>query len=245
MKKLLVLVYGIVAYAAFLCTILYMIGFVGGVLVPKNIDMGIQNSLIETVIIDLALILLFGVSHSVMARPAFKEKLTKFIPHAAERSTFVMVANVSFLILFWQWRPINTPMWSSSSPISELLFGISMVGWVIVFWSTFLIDHFDLFGLRQVWLNFRGVEYSSRPFVLRGLYRFVRHPLMLGFLIAFWFAPAMTLGHFLFAAAMTVYILIGIYYEERDLAKMLGEDYSRYKEQTSMIFPLKWSSKKQ
>lgn len=245
MKKLLVLVYGIVAYAAFLGTILYMIGFVGGVLVPKNIDMGIQNSLIEAVIIDLALILLFGVSHSVMARPAFKEKLTKFIPHAAERSTFVMVANVSFLILFWQWRPINTVMWSSSSPISELLFGISMVGWVIVFWSTFLIDHFDLFGLRQVWLNFRGVEYSSRPFVLRGLYRFVRHPLMLGFLIAFWFSPTMTLGHFLFASAMTVYILIGIYYEERDLAKMLGDDYLRYRGETSMIFPLKWSSKKQ
>lgn len=245
MNRFLILAYGIVAYATFLCTILYMIGFVAGVVVPKNIDMGIQSSLLEAVIIDLALVLLFGVSHSVMARPAFKEQLTKFIPHSAERSTFVMVANVSFLILFWQWRPINTMFWSSSPPISWLLFGVSMVGWVIVFWSTFLIDHFDLFGLRQVWLNFRGVEYSSRPFVLRGLYRFVRHPLMLGFLIAFWSAPTMTLGHFLFAAAMTVYILIGIYYEERDLAKMLGEDYSRYKEQTSMIFPLKWSSKKQ
>ncbi len=121
-------------------------------------------------LIDLALILLFGVSHSVMARPAFKEQLTKFIPHSAERSTFVLVASLSFVILFWYWRPINTVMWSSSEPVSWLLLGVSIVGWVIVFWSTFLIDHFDLFGLRQVWLNFRGVEYSSRPFVLRGLY---------------------------------------------------------------------------
>jgi methanethiol S-methyltransferase len=245
MNRLLILAYGIVAYATFLCTILYMIGFVGSVIVPKNIDMGIQSPLLEAVLIDLALVLLFGVSHSVMARPAFKEQLTKFIPHSAERSTFVLVANIAFAILYWQWRPINTVIWSSSPPVSWLLFGVSMVGWVIVFWSTFLIDHFDLFGLRQVWLNFRDVEYTQRPFVLRGLYKFVRHPLMLGFLLAFWFAPTMTAGHLLFAIAMTVYILIGIYHEERDLAKMLGEDYLRYKEQTPMIFPIKWPSKKQ
>lgn len=243
MNRILILAYGIVAYAAFLCTILYMIGFVGGVLVPKNVDIGIQTPLSEAVLIDLALILLFGVTHSVMARPAFKEQLTKFIPHSAERSTFVMVANLTFALLYWQWRPIETVIWSSSAPVSWLLFGVSMFGWVIVFWSTFLIDHFDLFGLRQVWLSFRGVEYSQSPFVLRGLYKFVRHPLMLGFLIAFWFTPVMTGGHLLFASAMTVYIMIGIYYEERDLAKMLGEDYLRFKEQTPMIFPIKLPKK--
>lgn len=243
MNKFLIIVYGIIAYAAFLSTILYMIGFVGNVIVPKNIDMGIQSPLPEAVLVDVALVLLFGVSHSVMARPAFKQQLTKFIPHAAERSTFVLVASLVFAIIYWQWRPINTVIWTSSAPISWLLFAVSMVGWVVVFLSTFLIDHFDLFGLRQVWLNFRGFEYSQSPFVLRGLYRFVRHPLMLGFIIAFWFAPTMTLGHLLFAIAMTVYILIGIFYEERDLAKMLGEDYLRYKEQTSMIFPIKGPKK--
>jgi protein-S-isoprenylcysteine O-methyltransferase Ste14 len=245
MNRFLILAYGIFAYAAFLCTILYMIGFIGAVIVPKNIDTGIQVSLPEAALVDLALILLFGVSHSVMARPAFKQQLTKFIPHAAERSTFVLVASLVLAILYWQWRPIDTVIWTSSAPVSWLLFGVSMVGWLVVFLSTFLIDHFDLFGLRQVWLNFRGLEYSQRPFVLRGLYKFVRHPLMLGFLIAFWFAPAMTIGHLLFAIAMTIYIFVGIFYEERDLAKMLGEDYLRYKAQTSMIFPIKWSKKKQ
>ncbi len=244
MNKFLILAYGIVAYAAFLSTILYMIGFVGGVIVPKSIDMGIEGPLPEALLIDLALVLLFGVSHSVMARPAFKEQLTKFIPPAAERSTFVLVASVVLAILYWHWRPINAVIWTSAAPVSWLLSGVSIVGWVVVFLSTFLIDHFDLFGLRQVWLNFRGLEYSQRPFVLRGLYKFVRHPLMLGFLLAFWFAPAMTLGHLLFAIAMTLYISIGIFYEERDLGKMLGEDYLRYKEQTSMIFPIKWSNKK-
>jgi protein-S-isoprenylcysteine O-methyltransferase Ste14 len=172
-----------------------------------------------------------------MARPAFKERLTKFIPQPAERSTFVLVASIVLAILFWQWRPIDTLMWSSRPPFSWLAIGVSMLGWVIVFWSTFLIDHFDLFGLRQVWLHYRRLEYTPRPFVVRGLYKYVRHPLMLGFLVAFWFTPTMTLGHLLFAVAMTVYIIIGVFFEERDLAKSLGEQYLRYKEQTLMILP--------
>jgi methanethiol S-methyltransferase len=244
MNRLLILAYGIFAYVAFLCTILYMIGFVSGVIVPKTIDTGIQSTLPEAILIDLSLVLLFGVSHSVMARPAFKERLTKAIPRAAERSTFVLVASLVFVILYWLWRPIDTVLWSCSGFASWLLFGISMVGWIIVFWSTFLIDHFDLFGLRQVWLNFRGLESSARPFVVRGLYKYVRHPLMLGFLIAFWFTPMMTLGHLLFAITMTVYIIIGVFYEERDLAKVLGDGYLRYKEETSMLFPVKWLNKK-
>lgn len=236
MNRILILAYGVFAYAAFLGTILYMIGFVGDVIVLKNIDMGSPRPMAEALLVDVILVLLFGVSHSVMARPAFKERLTKFIPPSAERSTFVLVASIVFAILFWLWRPINSLVWNCTPPSSWLLFGISMVGWVIVFWSTFLIDHFDLFGLRQVWLNYRGVEYSARPFIVRGLYKYVRHPLMLGFLIAFWFTPTMSLG-LLFAISMTIYIFVGVFYEERDLAQFLGESYSRYKEQTSMIFP--------
>ena len=214
-----------------------MIGFVSGVIVPKNIDTGISGSLIEDACVDLALVLLFGVSHSVMARPAFKDQVAKYIPHAAERSTYVLVASTILGIVFWQWRPINVVIWNCGPPLSSLLFGISMLGWIVVFWSTFLIDHFDLFGLRQVWLNYRGLDYAARPFVVRGLYKYVQHPLMLGFVIAFWFTPTMTLGHLLFAVGMTIYILIGISLEERDLANVLGEEYSRYKEQTPRLCP--------
>ncbi len=244
MNRVSILAYGVFSYVAFICTVLYMIGFVGGVIVPKTIDTGVQGSLIEAFLVDFSLVLLFGLSHSVMARPAFKERLTKIIPRAAERSTFVLVANIVLAILYWLWRPINSVIWNFPPPVSWLLFCVSMIGWAIVFWSTFLIDHFDLFGMRQVWLNFHGLEYSARPFVVRGLYKFVRHPLMLGFLIAFWFTPTMTLGHILFAITMTVYIVIGVYYEERDLAKVLGEGYLRYKQETSMIFPCRWLNNK-
>lgn len=238
MGKLLILVYGAIAYLAFLCTILYMIAFVAGV-APKNINTGTTGSLIEAIFIDGMLVLLFGLSHSVMARPAFKEYLTRIVPRAAERSTFVLTASLVLAFLFWQWRPINTVFWNFEAPIASLLFCISMLGWVIVFWSTFLIDHFDLFGLRQVWLHYCSREYTAPSFVVRGLYKYVRHPLMLGFLIAFWFTPLMTLGHLLFALTMTVYIFIGIIHEERDLARFLGENYSKYREETSMIFPWK------
>jgi protein-S-isoprenylcysteine O-methyltransferase Ste14 len=237
MKRTLILAYGIFAYLAFLCAILYMIGFVNGVIVPKNIDSGIQEPLIEALLVDAALVLLFGGSHSVMARPAFKKQLTRFVPHSAERSTFVLVTSLVLATLYWQWRPINTLVWNCAPPGDWLLFGISMLGWVNVFWSTLLIDHFDLFGLRQVWLNYRGLEYSAQPFVVRGLYKFIRHPLMLGFLIAFWFTPTMTLGHLLFAITMTVYMRVGVFFEERDLAEALGDKYLVYKDQTSMIFP--------
>lgn len=235
--KLLILAYGTLTYVLAMGTILYMIGFVDCLLVPKNIDMGVPGALPEVILTNVALVALFGVSHSVMARPAFKERLIKFIPAAAERSTFVLVASIVFVLLYWQWRPEGTLLWSFSGAVGVLLFGISMLGWVIVFWSTFLIDHFDLFGMRQVWLNYRGIEYSASPFVVRGLYKYVRHPLMLGFLLAFWSAPIMTLGHLLFAIAMTVYILIGVFHEERDLSKSLGESYLQYKEETSMIVP--------
>lgn len=235
-SRLSILIYGVVSYLAFFCTILYMIAFVAGV-GPKHIDSGADASWLEAVFVDTFLVMLFGVSHSVMARPAFKELLTTFIPRAAERSTFVLTASIVFAILFWQWRPIKALIWSFDPPIGTIAFCISMLGWIIVFCSTFLIDHFDLFGLRQVWLNFQGREYFHRPFVLKGLYKIVRHPLMLGFLIAFWFTPSMSVGHLLFAITMTIYIFIGIMHEERDLERALGDSYTLYKERTPMIFP--------
>lgn len=235
--KILILSYGLLSYIAFFCTFLYLIGFVESVVVPKNINTGSPGALPEVIFTDLALVLLFGVSHSVMARPAFKERLTKFIPEPAERSTYVLVASIVLALLYWQWRPESTVVWSISGPAGAVLYAVSLLGWILVLWSTFLIDHFDLFGLRQVWLNYRGVEYTAHPFVVRGLYKYVRHPLMLGFVIAFWATPTMTLGHLIFASAMTIYIFIGIMHEERDLSKFLGESYARYKEQTSMIIP--------
>jgi protein-S-isoprenylcysteine O-methyltransferase Ste14 len=214
-----------------------MIGFVCGAIVPKNIDSGTSGSIPEALLVDFVLVFLFGASHSVMARPAFKAALTKFIPQAAERSTYVMVANLFLALLLWQWQPIKNIIWTSDPPLSWILLGTSVCGWAIVLWSTFLIDHFELFGMRQVVTNYRGIEPTSTPFIVRGLYKFVRHPLMLGFLIAFWFAPTMTLGHLFFTITMTGYILIGIYYEERDLAKHLGESYSQYRQKTPMIVP--------
>jgi methanethiol S-methyltransferase len=241
MAKILILAYGVFMYFWMFALILYMVGFVGGVNILKNIDWGVyavkSGSMAEAALIDVALILFFGVTHSVMARPAFKAQLTKFIPAVAERSTYVLVTNVALTLLYVLWRPIDTIIWSSNTVVGWILFGVSMIGWWIALWSTFLIDHFDLFGLRQVWLNYEGKEYTPPPFAIRGLYKYVRNPLMLGFLIAFWFTPTMTLGHLLFSVAMTVYIFIGVHYEERDLEKSLGEDYLRYKRQTSLVFP--------
>jgi methanethiol S-methyltransferase len=237
--RLLLLIYGVCAYCAFLCTILYLIGFVNGIVVPKNINSGTSGPLAEAICIDLALLILFGLSHSVMARPAFKESLTKLIPKPAERSTYVLVASLALALLFWQWQPIDSVLWNCDPPFAGVLFTISMIGFVIVFWSSFIIDHFDLFGLRQVWLNYRGIEYTNNPFAVRSLYKYVRNPLMLGFVIAFWSQPKMTFGHLLFACGMTIYILIGIYFEERDLSKHLGEDYLRYMKSTPVIFPWK------
>jgi methanethiol S-methyltransferase len=217
----------------------YLIGFVDGIVVPKNINSGNSEPLAEAICIDLALLFLFGFSHSVMARPAFKERLTELIPKPAERSTYVLVASLVLALLFWQWQPIDSVLWNCDPPFAGILFALSMIGFVIVFWSSFIIDHFDLFGLRQVWLNYRGIEYTTNPFVARGLYKYVRHPLMLGFLIAFWSQPKMTFGQLLFACGMTIYILVGVYFEERDLSKHLGEDYVRYKKQTSAIVPWK------
>jgi protein-S-isoprenylcysteine O-methyltransferase Ste14 len=238
MKRLVILLYGVLGYAAFLAAIIYMMGFTSNVIVPKGIDSGSTESIAQAIIVDVALVLFFGFAHTGMARPAFKDKLTKVIPSVAERSTYVLFASLQLAILFWFWQPITTTVWKADSmPAEWLLTGLSLFGWVLVFWSTFLIDHFDLFGLRQVWLNFRNEPYTQKPFTARSLYKYIRHPLMLGFLIAFWATPHMTLGHLVFTGAMTAYILIGIAFEEKDLSKHLGEEYLRYRDKTSMLVP--------
>ena len=238
MGKNSILTYGIIAYVAFLVTILYAIGFVGNWVVPKSIDTGTTGPIGQSILINVVLLSLFAIQHTIMARPAFKTWWTKIIPVSIERSTFVLATSLLLLLLFWQWRPMPTVIWHIDQPvISTVLQGLSLVGWMMVFYSSFLIDHFDLFGLRQVILHFRGKEYTHPTFVVRSLYRWIRHPLMAGFLVAFWFTPTMTHGHLLFAVVTTGYIFFGIWVEERDLAKVLGEEYAKYRQRTAMIIP--------
>jgi protein-S-isoprenylcysteine O-methyltransferase Ste14 len=238
MRKIISLVYGLISYVAFLGTILYAIGFVGNLVVPKTIDSDADVSLASAVLVDASLLLLFALQHSIMARPAFKHWWTRVVPEHLERSTFVLLASLCLMLLMWQWQPIGGIVWSiENQTIKTVLLVIYLVGWLIVFGSTFLINHFDLFGLRQVWLYARSKPYSQLPFRVPFLYQFVRHPLYLGFLIAFWSAPVMSLAHFLFAVLTTGYILTAIQLEEKDLQSVYGDKYKRYKKQVPMIIP--------
>ncbi|TYO63776.1 isoprenylcysteine carboxylmethyltransferase family protein, partial [Bradyrhizobium hipponense] len=209
--RLLILLYAIVSYAVFTISFLYMLGFVGNYVVPKSIDQSIDVggpvNLSEAIVVNLTLMSLFAIQHSVMARPAFKRWLVKILPLACQRSTYVLLSSLILLLLFWQWRPISTPIWQTSGVAAWLLTGIHWLGWLIAFASTHMIDHFDLFGLRQAFVAFRGTEIPGQSFRTPLLYKIVRHPLMLGFLLAFWATPEMTAGHLLFAIANTAYIL--------------------------------------
>jgi len=238
MKRILFLLYGVISYFIFFGTFLYAIGFVGNLFVPKSIDGAATMPLAKAVLLNASLLLVFALQHSIMARPAFKRWWTKFVPEPAERSTYVLLASLCLLLMMWQWQPIGGVVWSiESSLFKTILLSTYAFGWGLVLISTFLINHFDLFGLRQTWLYVTGRQYRQLPFRTPLFYRFVRHPLYLGFLIAFWSTPIMTVAHLLFAILTTGYILTAIIFEEKDLAAQFGESYITYKQNSSKIIP--------
>jgi protein-S-isoprenylcysteine O-methyltransferase Ste14 len=230
------LVYGTVCYAIFFVTFLYLIGWVTNLVVPVSIDSGTPGHVAVALAIDLALVALFGLQHSVMARPGVKAVITRVIPKPVERATYVLASSAAFVVMFAAWQPLPAVIWQAEAGAAALQVG-SLLGFGMVLVTTFLIDHFDLFGLRQVWLAWRGKPYTEKRFVTPGPYRYIRHPLYVGWMIAFWSAPRMTVGHALFATAMTAYILVAIRYEERDLLAALGESYRRWRATTPMFVP--------
>lgn len=239
MNRLLAFGYGLVSYLIFFATFLYAIGFVGNLLVPKSIDSGAPVPLTAALLINALLLGLFAIQHSVMARPAFKKWWTKYVPQPIERSTYVLLASLALILLFWQWRTIPDVVWNVENPIgSFILWVLFALGWGLVLTGTFLINHFDLFGLRQVYLHMRGEKYTDLGFRTPFLYKILRHPIMLGFIMAFWATPHMTIGHLMFAIGTTAYILIAIQIEERDMVSVHGATYEEYRKQVSMILPL-------
>lgn len=236
--------YGLVCYLIFLVTFLYAIGFVGNLVVPKSIDSGPAVPLIEALLINTLLLSLFAIQHSVMARQWFKRAWTKIIPQPLERSTFVLLASLVLALLFWQWRPMQAVIWDVQNPTGRIVLqALFWMGWGGVLFSTYLIDHFSLFGLRQVYLYLKGLPDEPTSFKTPALYRVVRHPLYLGFVVAFWSAPRMTLGHLFFAAVCTAYIVLAIQFEERDLMEFYGDRYRKYRTQVSMLLPLRFGKK--
>jgi methanethiol S-methyltransferase len=232
------LLYGAVAYLLFLAVFIYAIAFVGDLPVPKTIDSAPFGPLVPSLIVDVLLLGVFAVEHSVMARRGFKQWWTRIVPRSVERSTFVLFATAALALLLWQWRPLPQPVWSIDAPVGSVLQVIFWVGWTTVLGSTFLINHFELFGLRQVYARLRGQELPHPPFRTPLLYKHVRHPIYAGFVLAFWAVPQMSLGHLVFAIATTGYILVGIWFEERDLIAHFGDRYRRYRNEVPMLVPL-------
>lgn len=244
MGKLLSLLYGLIAYVLFLISFLYAVGFIGNLLVPKSIDSGTELPFVQALIINSLLLSLFAIQHSVMARRGFKRWWTKIIPKSIERSTFVLLTSLILLLIYWQWRPMLVTVWHVENSIGIFIITVLFwFGWFVVFIATFMINHFDLFGLRQVYLNFIGKEYTTLKFQENILYKYIRHPIMLGFIIAFWATPRMSVGHLVFALATTGYILIAIQLEERDLISEHGKKYEYYQQRASMLFPFPKKSK--
>jgi len=238
MKRVAAFAYGVVCYGVFFATFLYAVGFLGNFAVPKTIDSGPDSSLIAAIAIDCALLALFALQHSVMARPWFKRAWTRLVPEPVERSTYVLFSSLALLVMFWQWRPIGGVIWRLDDPFAKpVILGLYAAGLLIVLLSTFLINHFDLFGLRQVYLYLMGRPYTHLEFRTPFFYRYVRHPLYVGWLLTFWSAPVMTAAHFLFAVMTTAYILVAIRFEEADLISLHGDKYRRYRQQAPMLVP--------
>ena len=237
MRKVLYLIYGVVCYAVFFATFCYAAGFLGNLLVPKSIDSPRTGPIEYAVLINLGLLTLFSIQHSVMARPVFKRWWTQYVPEPIERSTYVLLSSVCLVLVFWLWQPIGGLVWNVTNPIARgVLYAIFAAGWIIILYTSFLIDHFDLFGLRQVWLYFRGRPYTHSGFKTPGAYRFVRHPLYVGWFLAFWATPVLTVAHVFFALVTTAYILIAIQFEERDLANVFPQ-YEAYRRDVPMFIP--------
>jgi len=239
MKRFIFFLYGVVCYLVFLVTFIYAIGFVGNYIVPKSIDAGYQGGTGAVLIVNLLLLSLFAIQHSIMARQSFKKWWTKIIPQPIERSTYVLFSSIALIILFYFWRPMSGAIWNAQGTfLAPVLTALYFFGWFVVLTGTYLINHFNLFGLQQVYLSLKKSELQYPKFVTPLYYRFVRHPLMLGFIIAFWAAPVMTTCHLLFAIATTGYILVAIQLEEKDLVSFHGEDYKRYQREVSQIIPM-------
>jgi len=238
LKRITFFTYGSLSYVIFLATFLYAIGFIGNFGVPTALDGQPRGPLIGALMVDVALLTLFAVQHSVMARKWFKEWWTRVVPKPLERSTYVLFSSAALLLLFWQWRPLGGVVWSVENPTGQLILrALFAFGWLMVLVSTFLINHFDLFGMRQVWLYLRGRDYTTLKFGTPGPYRLVRHPLYVGWLFAFWSTPTMTFAHLLFSLATTAYILLAIQFEERDLIREHGDTYQAYRRSVPMLIP--------
>jgi protein-S-isoprenylcysteine O-methyltransferase Ste14 len=238
MKRLLFFAYGVTAYVVFFGTFLYASAFIGGLPVPTTLDGPANGPLAAALAVNAGLLALFAVQHSVMARPWFKQRWTRLVPHEIERSTYVLLSSLALILLFWQWRPMGIVIWSvEHSAGRAILYGLFAFGWLLVLVATFLINHFDLFGLRQVWLALLGRPYTPLAFKTPGPYRLVRHPLYVGWFFAFWATPTMTLAHLVFAIATSCYILLAIQFEERDLVRYHGRSYEDYRRDVPMLVP--------
>lgn len=239
MKKAFIFVFGVFSYFVFFFTFLYAIGFVGNIVVPKTIDTPTEATVFQAILINTLLLGLFAVQHSVMARPAFKRWWTQYVGKAMERPIYVLLASLVLILMFWQWRSISIIVWQVDNPvIAGIIQGIFVLGWVIVLLATFMINHFHLFGLKQVWDHLKNKKQKELKFQVKYFYKFVRHPLMVGFMIAFWATPTMTLGHLLFAVVTTFYMILDVaFLEEKDLRAALGRDYAKYQEEVPMFVP--------
>lgn len=244
MGGILIFAYGIVCYLIFFATFLYSIGFVGNLVVPKGIDTGQAGAPVAAVSVDLLLMALFAVQHSVMARPAFKRWWTEFVPAAVERSTYVLLSSLVLMLLYWLWQPIPGLVWAADGATAAAVWVLFATGWAVVLLSTLMIGHFELFGLLQVYQRLRALQPDKPTFITPGFYALVRHPIMTGFVIAFWAAPVMSWGHLLFAVVTTAYIVVALQLEERDLTAIFGERYREYRRQVPMLVPMPWKARR-